>query len=1688
MSKACIKVHSNEEYDQMVPTTTRPQTEKWELLGQLALLGQRAVGASDTSFLLEQITDTLQQLFPDSSGMLAAVDHGQVYAHSQWGQSPTMQEETTERAQEQHPLPQTRLPLQFGSEEMGYLLLNQAELLEIEQNQTFSRALLAQIGLLLSLQRNHKYPSADLRQHRPIVAAVSPPSAPALSPQQAGAELSAGDQSDPLRIIQRVSATTASTQKNEQIYATILTTMAQIIQADHARLLIYNDQSGNIVSIARYGLPPADTHHLPAPSLSDDPIVEWLETHRGPFIALNVHQGDFAAQWRATWPYAPVHSLVIVPLIARAKLIGAIELTTRRALAAPPSEQSLQLCQTIAHHAASTVETTILARQAESNARALQIKVSELSTILEAARILGSLLRPDEVLNNLMDLVSRQLRVTTVALWTIHEDNMLIPAAMDGAPLETARNMRVPVGQGLTGKVAQTGLPMVIKNVERDGSSYYPSFNRQNNLTSFMGVPVFYRETIIGVLSVMTTEERLFTTDEMMLMVGLSGQAAIALENARLFQERERRINELTTINNISTAINATLDVDETLLYLHRGISEVIDTTYSFIGLYTVGATGETPILYQRIIRNKAAAHISETTIPIDGKGLVDHVLFQNAPLLLNTTEEILSFKGIGTETMPRGAQQEEELTAAACNLSLRPASWLGVPIILGNEVQGIINIQNIRPHAYTPDDLRFLTTVASQAAIAISNARLFSERERRLREITVLKDIGRAISSTLDLQLVLDRLYHELAQAIDMRTAVIGIYDEQTQMLSYPVCHDQGRRVYLEPSALSDDANGWVIRNRQPLLIHTNEQRKMMGIKDFGFTVFDLRSGLSKIRHPQSRPIQSLLVTPIITNERVLGFISVKSYQPYAFDENDLRFLTTVTSQVAITISNIYLFLERERRIEELATFNEIGQALSATVRIDELPNLIYRQTSRLLDTNHFYMALYNDAQQEITFPLFYEAGTTRTMEKASIQQRTIAGGHSSTVSPGLYRFIVYLTRRVIHKRQPILLQDLDLQTGEWDIELREELGNITTQFNPPHSWLGVPMIAANKVIGVIGIQDYDHTHIYGPAEVRLLSTIASWAAIALENAHLFDQMSDFATSLERSVAERTMELEQANIQLRQEKDHLETVHAITLELTSILDLDEIIHRSLEVASTNLGVARGSIMLREIQSGQLICRAVLQDRGMVKSAELPISFGKSEGLVGWVMQNQESVCISDVRKDTRWVLEEGRADDVRSVAAAPLMTGDSTLGVLILTSPTIGYFTDSQIRLLATIANEVAIAINNAQLYGYITEMATRLADLLEQQKEETSKSQAILQSLTEGVIVLDQDEQIELVNWAAEHMLNIPAIDVLNQPMNTLTTYEPTEAQKERAALLYQTLLKGLESVRENQTTYSTSLEFCHPTQMVAMNIAPVVGFDGQNYGNVAVLRDVTREIQADQAKREFISKVSHELRTPLTSIRGYIDLLIMESMGPLNETQLSFLDVVKTNSNRLMDLINDILDISRIESGKINLNYTEFDIREVIDDVYQSLRLEAAAKNISVTIDTPDTIPVVCADEKRITQVIFNMFSNAVKYTYNDGQVWIRVSLNPAQMIQVDVEDTGVGMTPDQLDKLFRPFYRADSPLRESVGGTGLGLSIARSLVEQHNGEMWVKSEQGKGSIFSFIIPLTHDEETGADEVDE
>jgi signal transduction histidine kinase len=254
----------------------------------------------------------------------------------------------------------------------------------------------------------------------------------------------------------------------------------------------------------------------------------------------------------------------------------------------------------------------------------------------------------------------------------------------------------------------------------------------------------------------------------------------------------------------------------------------------------------------------------------------------------------------------------------------------------------------------------------------------------------------------------------------------------------------------------------------------------------------------------------------------------------------------------------------------------------------------------------------------------------------------------------------------------------------------------------------------------------------------------------------------------------------------------------------------------------------------------------------------------------------------------------------------------------------------------------------------------------------------------------------------------------------------------------------------------------------------------FQNDFLGTVSIFRDITHEVEVDRLKSEFVATVSHELRTPMTSIRGYVDVLLMGAAGALNENQTHFLNIVKNNTERLNILVNDLLDVSRIESGKVTLSPQAIDLHEVAEDMMGDIlrRSQEENKPVAMSLDAPKRLPRVYGDVERVRQIFGNLMDNAYHYTPENGTIIVQIhQLNGGHEVQVDIKDNGVGIALEDQDRVFERFYRGENPLVLATPGTGLGLSIVKQIVEMHKGRIWMKSTGilGEGSTFSFTLPV-------------
>jgi PAS domain S-box-containing protein len=1294
------------------------------------------------------------------------------------------------------------------------------------------------------------------------------------------------------------------------------------------------------------------------------------------------------------------HDMLLVPLRGSGgRLLGHISVDDPRD-GRRPTRQTLETLTIFADQAAIAVENARLYADAQHRADNL-VRMNRASQALAQPR------EPALVLKTLVQAVTDLLQCEAGAIFQPDPfDGKYCPTASAGVDLLDMDTFRSAPGEGLVGHVAATSNGLLIPDTEDE-----PRFvGGPKPIGSMLLAPIMAGKQAIGVLTAAASDKEAFSEADQVLLTTLADQAAVALEGARLLADTQQAAVRLSLLNEIGRRAAGKLELQEmletTVNSLHRNLG------FFRVAVFLQGANGEKLWV---AAANESFWHV----IPPDhvqevGSGLVGLAAAMGETVLANDTAADERHIRVGDWDAPAG---------------------LSAPIRVGEQVIGVLHAEADQPRSFAEGDVAALEIAADQLAVAIQNARLFQETERRMAELATINEIGRAISSALDATQLAELIYNQVSKLLDTRNFHVALRDRATGLTRVEFLVEHGVRQQPMTLKPGQGLTSHLVRTGEPILLNH-------GSEDF------LQAhGLSQT----GVPAKSWLGVPMIAEDQVIGAIAVQSFgEEDAFDLDHLNLLTTIAGQAAVAYQNASLFQERDRRIDQLAVLNEMAQAMSSTLELDELLETAQHQVSQLIDTAHFYIALHEEGSDEWTMALQLKDGEPQPSRR--------------------FKVLSGLTGHIIRTRAPILLHDL-----EENVAFHNEHG-IEYGGRRAKSWMGVPMLAKDKVLGVIAVQSHSHEHAYTQENLNLLSTVAAQAAVAVRNAQLYQQIVHFSSDLESRVEARTQDLEEAMKELTTERDRAETLYRITSELGASLELERVLERALLLFSDALGIEHGTITLVDQETGQLELRASLEGiRGAhMRGERTPLM--QATGLAGWVLQNREPALVEDVTEDPRWLEVPEKELEIRSVVAAPLsLGGGDVLGVLTLGHPEAGHFGQEHVQLVTAAGAQVAIAVNNSDLYSFITQQADRVGSMLQSQRAESAKSRAILESIADGVLVLDHNGRVLLVNPAAEDLLGFSAMAIQGEHFRHILGLGETLVHRELAQGLYTELRQRQEAPGQSEeAALPATIRLASGNQVLAVNIAPLITEVGGVPGLVAALRDISREAEVERLKNEFISTVSHELRTPMTSIKGYTDLLFVGMAGGLSDAQRNFLQIIKSNADRLTALVNDILDISRIETGRLRLSIEQLNLGEIVSQVVTAFREQYRESNLALKWAEPEELPQVRGDAARVTQVLNNLLGNAWHYTPSGGHVEVSIHEEDG-FLRVDVADNGIGIDEDDLARIFDRFYRVDHPVVQEVGGTGLGLSIVKMFVELLGGEIRVESELNVGSVFSFTVPL-------------
>lgn len=581
--------------------------------------------------------------------------------------------------------------------------------------------------------------------------------------------------------------------------------------------------------------------------------------------------------------------------------------------------------------------------------------------------------------------------------------------------------------------------------------------------------------------------------------------------------------------------------------------------------------------------------------------------------------------------------------------------------------------------------------------------------------------------------------------------------------------------------------------------------------------------------------------------------------------------------------------------------------------------------------------------------------------------------------------------------------------------------------------SWIGAALMVKGQLIGILNV-DSHRPNAYDAEVGEMVSAFANQAAIAIENARLHRE-----------------------IQLQAEE--LTILHEVALATAVTMDVDELLYRTTDLIAAKLYPHSFGFILFDNSDKSLWPHASYHGVTTEKFEEdLPLT----GSVAGKVIQEGEPIIIDDVREEPRYYES---TPSMLSEVTVPLKVQQMVIGVINAESPELGAFSQRDVHFLSTLAGQVSTAVERANLYHAVRRQATNLArqvaDRTFELRQERDRTLAILESAGEGILLTDVDARILYANPAMEKQTGYQREELINQKTKLFSSEQTPQAT---IADLWDTVFRGepwageMVNRRKDGTLYDVSVVV---TPLRDRKTEELSGF-------VSVHSDITRLKELDRLKSEFVSTVTHELRTPLTNIKTYLSLL--ERGRP--EKRPYYLQVLNDETERLTRLIQDLLDLSRLEMAATRVEAAQADFAAQMTAVLAECRPLARKKEITLTDDLPDDLPLVFMTDDHLQQVLSNLLMNALSYTPAGGHVSIRVE-EEERNIWCHIADDGPGIPSPEMERIFERFYRGSVALDEGVPGTGLGLSITKMIVERYEGAIAVESESGKGSRFSIRL---------------
>jgi signal transduction histidine kinase len=952
-----------------------------------------------------------------------------------------------------------------------------------------------------------------------------------------------------------------------------------------------------------------------------------------------------------------------------------------------------------------------------------------------------------------------------------------------------------------------------------------------------------------------------------------------------------------------------------------------------------------------------------------------------------------------------------------------QPYDFLIIPLLNRDQQRiGLISLDEpANGRRPGPRTFQIIELYAQFAASVIENAQLVDETLARSADLENIVQASHALATTLEEESILNIVSAHMNSAAHGIGYRIYTWKPALQTLRLLEEHIPAARPALK-TAVSTPANSqlWHIINSSVVHAATPENQ-FVGI-------------LPAPEWSEKDAAYTSTLIPIPVSDEPAALVQIFHQAPHHLNQREIDLLSALASQAGSALETAFIFNDTYEREQFYNALGSVSMAINFTLERETILNLICDESLRIFDVDGAYI-------------WHIEGDTFRGSAAKGFGEESFVG----TAVP-------------VTDAEAFVASIVNSEQATYVNNLSEQSQVILRLPNPEaiQAVLGVPLEQEGIIIGVLVLADTHNPNRFSDKHITWATMFGIQATIALRNAQLFEELRRFNEELDLRVAERTRAL-------NEESSRVKILLRITSELSESLDQDHVLNQALHLVNEVVNATQGVILLINQETDEFTFQAAFGLERPIPPQGVPTGMSTKEGLAGWMIDNRSAVIVDDTEKDPRWVIRPS-SQEHRSVLGVPLISNDEVIGVLMLFHLEPDVFTMQQLDLVEAAAIQVANAINNANLYRLIRDQAERLGRLLYAEQIETAKSQAILESIADGVVVADNRSEIILANHPASAILDIPRTQLIGKSVNELLGLYGHSGD----SWINTIEIWALNADRIKEWTYLAD-QLTIEDKVVSVHLSPVLA-GKQFFGTVSIFRDITKEVEVDKLKSEFVSTVSHELRTPMTSIKGYADLMLMGAAGPMSPPQARYLKVIKNNADRLHMLVNDLLNISRIETGKTTLDLRPLDIPQIIDQVVEGHlrgRVQHENKKLNTGTDIEPSLPLVNADHARVTQILTNLIDNAFNYTPEGGNIRLSAKAN-GDYVFVSVSDTGIGISEENQKKIFERFFRAEDEQVQAIPGTGLGLAIVRSLIEMHGGILQVDSTLGEGSTFTFNLP--------------